>query len=146
MGKGGPVWLATGQAGPARVTRRDRVLPWATEGLQLPSLTGASGLGGQGCVTAGGPGLGDNLSQSLLLLLKIMCCRPVSKSCSTLCDPMDCSMPGFSVLHYLPEFAQTHVPGVGDVMQLSHSLLSPSLPPLSLSHHHQTIEDLSLSL
>ena len=32
-----------------------------------------------------------------------------AQSCLTLCDPMDCSMPGFSVLHYLPEFAQIHV-------------------------------------
>ena len=38
----------------------------------------------------------------------------VAQSCLTLCDPMDCSMPGFPVLHHLPEFAQTHVRGVGD--------------------------------
>ena len=38
------------------------------------------------------------------------CCYcSVAKSCLTLCDPMDCSSPGFSVLHYLPEFAQIHV-------------------------------------
>ena len=37
------------------------------------------------------------------------CCRSVVKLCSTLCDLMACSMPGFPVLHYLPEFAQTHV-------------------------------------
>ena len=36
------------------------------------------------------------------------CCCSVAKSCLTLCDPMDCSMPGFLVLHYLPKFAQTH--------------------------------------
>ena len=36
-------------------------------------------------------------------------CRSVSQSCLTLCDPMDCTMPDFPVLHYLPEFAQTHV-------------------------------------
>ena len=36
-------------------------------------------------------------------------CFSVTKSCPTLCDPMDCSTPGFPVLHYLPEFAQTHV-------------------------------------
>ena len=38
------------------------------------------------------------------------CCFSVTKLCLTLCNPMDCSMPGFAVLHYLPEFAQTHVP------------------------------------
>ena len=42
------------------------------------------------------------------------CCCSVFKSCPTLCNPMDCSMPGSSVLHYLPEFAQIHVHWVGD--------------------------------
>ena len=37
------------------------------------------------------------------------CCCSVAQSCPTLCDPMDCSMPGFPVLHHLPEIAQTHV-------------------------------------
>ena len=36
-------------------------------------------------------------------------CGPVAKSGLTLCDPMDCSTPGFPVLHYLPAFAQTHM-------------------------------------
>ena len=36
-------------------------------------------------------------------------CYLVTKSCPTLCNPMDCSVPGFLALHYLPEFAQTHV-------------------------------------
>ena len=48
-------------------------------------------------------------------------------------DPMDCSMTGFSVLHYLPEFAQTHAHWVGDVIQPSHPpsplLLLPSVFP-----------------
>ena len=35
--------------------------------------------------------------------------RSVAQSCLTLCDPMDCSMPGYPVLQYLPEFAQTHI-------------------------------------
>ena len=38
-----------------------------------------------------------------------ICYCSVTKSCPTLCDSMDCSTPGFPVLHYLPEFAQTHV-------------------------------------
>ena len=38
-----------------------------------------------------------------------VCCRSVAKSSLTLCDPMDCSLPGFSVLYHLPEFAQIHV-------------------------------------
>ena len=52
-----------------------------------------------------------------------------------LCDPMDCSMPGFPVHHQLLELAQTHVHRVGDTIQPSHPLLSPSLPALSLSQH-----------
>ena len=40
----------------------------------------------------------------------------VTKLCPTLCDPMDCSVPGFPVLHYLPEFAQIHVPSVGEAI------------------------------
>ena len=37
------------------------------------------------------------------------CCCSDAESCLILCDPMDCSMPGSSVFHYLPEFAQNHV-------------------------------------
>ena len=55
------------------------------------------------------------------------CCCSVVKLCLTLCDPMDCSTPGFPVLHYLPEFAQPHVHWVSDAIQPSHSLLPPSL-------------------
>ena len=45
-------------------------------------------------------------------------CCSVTKSCLTLCSPIDCSTPGFPVLHYLPEFAETHVHWVGDAIQL----------------------------
>ena len=48
---------------------------------------------------------------------------------------MDCSTPGFLVLHYLPEFAQTHVHWIGEVFQPSHSLLTLSLPAFQLSQH-----------
>ena len=61
-------------------------------------------------------------------------CSSVAKSCPTLCVPMEWSMPGFPVLHYLLEFAQTHVHWVSDAIQPSHSLLPPS-PLLSLSQH-----------
>ena len=53
-----------------------------------------------------------------------------------LCDPMDCNTTGFLVLHYLPEFAQTHVHGVGDALQLSHPLL-PSPPSAFNLFQHQ---------
>ena len=57
----------------------------------------------------------------------------VSQLFSTLCNPMDCTMPGFSVHHQLPELAQTHVHRVGDASQPSHPLSSPSPPAFNLS-------------
>ena len=59
----------------------------------------------------------------------------VTQSCLTLFDPMDCSTPGFSVHHQLPELAQTHVYRVGDTTQPSHPLLSPSPAAFNLSQH-----------
>ena len=44
----------------------------------------------------------------LIKFLGLSCCCLIAKSCLTLCDPMDCSMPGFSVFHYLPKFPQIH--------------------------------------
>ena len=61
------------------------------------------------------------------------CCL-LAQSCPTLCHPMDCSTPAFPVLHYIPEFAQTHVHRVGDAVQPSHTLSSPS-PAFNLSQH-----------
>ena len=52
----------------------------------------------------------------------------VGQSCSTLCDPMDRSTLGFPVHHQLSELAQTHVHRVGDAIQPSHPLSSPSPP------------------
>ena len=62
-----------------------------------------------------------------------LCCS-VTRSCQTLCNPMDCSMPGFPVLHHLPELVQTQVHCVGDAIQLSHHLSSHS-PVFYLSQH-----------
>ena len=59
----------------------------------------------------------------------------VAQSCPSLCDPMDCSTLGFPVHHQLPELAQTHVHGVSDAIQPSHSLSSPSPPAFNLSQH-----------
>ena len=50
----------------------------------------------------------------------------VTQSCLTLCDPMDYSTPGFPVHHQLPEPTQTRVHHIGDAIQPSHPLLSPS--------------------
>ena len=57
----------------------------------------------------------------------------VTQSCPTLCDPMDCSTPGLPVHHQFPELSQTRVHWVGDAIQPSHPLLSPSPPAFNLS-------------
>ena len=63
------------------------------------------------------------------------CCCSVTKTCPTLCNPMNCSRPGFPVLHYPPESAQTHVHWIGDAIQPSHPLL-PLFPfAFNLSQH-----------
>ena len=59
----------------------------------------------------------------------------VAQLCPTPCDPMNCSTPGLPVHHQLPEFTQTHVHWVGDGIQTSHPVLSPSPPALNLSQH-----------
>ena len=59
----------------------------------------------------------------------------VPHSCPNLCDPMECSTPGFPVHHQLLELAQTHVRPVGDAIQPSHPLLTPSPPAFNLSQH-----------
>ena len=59
----------------------------------------------------------------------------VAQLCPTLCDPMVCSTPGFPVYHQILEPTQTHVHRVGDVIQPSHPLLSPSPPIFNLSQH-----------
>ena len=58
-----------------------------------------------------------------------------SRSVVSTSDPMDCSTPGFPIYHQLLELAQTHVHRVGDNIQPSHPLSSPSLPAFSLSQH-----------
>ena len=63
----------------------------------------------------------------------------VTQLCPTLCDPMNCSTPGLSVHHQLPEFTQTHVHRVGDAIQPSHPLLSPSPPALNPSQHQSSL-------
>ena len=59
----------------------------------------------------------------------------VAQSCPTLCNPMNHSMPGLPIHHQLPESTQTHVHGVGDAIQPSHPLSSPSPPAPNPSQH-----------
>jgi len=76
----------------------------------------------------------------ILVVLSLACYSPVqfssvAQSCLTLCDPMNCSMPGLPVHHQLLESTQTHVHLVGDAIQPSYPLSSPSSPALNLSQH-----------
>ena len=73
-------------------------------------------------------------------------CYLVAQSCPSLCNPMDCSLPGFPVLHYLLEFAQTHVHWVDDANQLSHPLSPPSPPALNLSQHQDLSNESTLRI
>ena len=67
-----------------------------------------------------------------VISLFVICCL-VTKLCPTLCNPMDCGLPGFPVLHYLPMFAQTYVHWIGDAIQSSHPLSHPSPPALNVA-------------
>ena len=69
----------------------------------------------------------------------------VAQSCLTLCDPMNHSTPGLPVHHQLPEFTQTHVHQVGDAIQPSHPLSSPSLPAHNPSQHQSLFQQVNFS-
>ena len=102
---------------------------WYPEPLFSPAV-----LKGQGIGTQAG-----ELCSSYLCTLKCCSCS-VAQLCLSLCNPMDCSTPGFPVLHCLPEFAHTHVHWVGDVIQPSHPLSSPSPPALNLTQHQSLLQ------
>ena len=65
----------------------------------------------------------------------LSCVRLFATPWTAFCDPVDCSMPGFPVHYQLPELAQTRVHRVGDAIQPSHLLSSPSPPAFNLSQH-----------
>ena len=69
----------------------------------------------------------------------------VTQLCPTLCHPVNCSMSGFPVHHQLPELTQTHVHRVGDAIQPSHPLLSPSPPTFNLSQNQGLFQWVSSS-
>ena len=64
----------------------------------------------------------------------------VTQLCLTLCNPINRSTPGLPVHHQLPEFVQTHVHRVGDAIQPSHPLSSPSPPAPNPSQHHSLFQ------
>ena len=68
----------------------------------------------------------------------------MAQSCLTLCDPRDCSKPGFPVHHQLPEVSQTHVHLVSDAIQPSHPLSSPP-PAFDLSQYQGLFQKVSSS-
>ena len=77
-------------------------------------------------------------------LISFYCCS-LAQLCLTLRDPINCSMPGFSVLQHLLELVQTHVHWVSDAIQPSHPLLSPFPPAFSLSQHQSLFQWVSSS-
>ena len=68
----------------------------------------------------------------------------VTQSCPTLCNPTNCSIPGLPVHHQLQDFTQTHVHWVGDAIQPSQILLSPSPPAFNLSQHQGLFQNYTL--
>ena len=86
-------------------------------------------------------GHGNSITQSLLVISGQY---SIAQSFPTLCDPMDCSIPGFPVLHHFPEPAQTHVHRVSDATQPSCPLSSPSSPVFYLSQHQGLVSELAL--
>ena len=95
-------------------------------------------------------------SSQFVELYTVRCCCSVAKWCLIICKPMSCSRPGFPALHYLLEFAQTHVHWVDDAIQPPHPLWPSSPSALNLSQHqglfqwvgssHQLIKVLDLQL
>ena len=79
------------------------------------------------------------------LLSEVSSVSSDTQSCPTLCDPINCSMPGFAVHHQLLELAQTHVHWAGDAIQPSHPLSSPSPPALNLFQHQGLFQWVSSS-
>ena len=75
----------------------------------------------------------DSLEKTMAMFKAMFQFSSVAQSCLTLCDPMNCSMPGLPVHYQLLEFTQTHVHRVGDAIQPSHPLSSPSPPAPSPS-------------
>ena len=88
--------------------------------------------------------LGPNITTNVILyIFSSFQFSSVAQSCPTLCDPMNRSTPGLPVHHQLPEFTQTHVHRVGDAIQPSHPLSSPSPPAPNPSQHQSLFQGVS---
>ena len=88
----------------------------------------------------------QNLTKKLQEVLPSVQFSSVAQSCLTFCDPMNRNMPGLPVHHQLPEFTQTHVHRVGDAIQPSHPLSSPSPPAPNPSQHQSLFQWVNSSL
>ena len=124
--------------------------PWRRERLPTPVFLGFScgSAGKESACSAGDlgsiPGLGRSPEEGKGYLLQFsglensmdrIVISSVAHLCPTLCNPLDCSTPGFPIHHQLLEPAQTHVLKIGHAMQPSHPLSSPSPPTFNLSQH-----------
>ena len=88
------------------------------------------------------PGCSKRFTAILLLSVQF---SSVTQSCPTLCDPMNCSTPGLLVHHQPPEFTQTHVYRLGNAIQPSHPLTSPSPPAPNCSQHQSLFQSVNSS-
>ena len=137
-GEGLPRWLSGKE--PTCQCRRPgfdpwvRRIPWRKKRLPTPVfLPGESH--GQRSLVATVQGVANSRLQF----------SSVAQLCPTLCDPVDCSTPGLPVHHQLPEFTQSHVHWVGDAIQPSHPLSSPSPPAFNLSQRQGLFQWVSSS-
>ena len=87
----------------------------------------------------------NEVSRVTLSALLQDCCCSVAQSCSTIYDPVNCSIRGFSVLHHLLELAQTHVHWVSDAIQPSCPVSSPSPLAFCFSQHQGLFQWVSSS-
>ena len=116
-----------------RILDKRNSVNWSTEGKKFQHVKGIASLTENSFMT-----LGDITFYYLDLKFfkfSLVQFSSAAQLCPTLCDPMNRSTPGFPVHHQLPEFTQTHVHWVGDAIQPSHPLSSPSPPAFNLSQH-----------
>ena len=113
-----------------------------------PQREGNSGKSGSRCLLCTTERTLETVVMMMIQTIKCILTASVSSVaplCPTLCHPIDYSMPGFPVHHQLPELAQTHFHWVGNAIQPSHPLSSPSLPVLNLSQHQGLFQWVSSS-
>ena len=121
------------------------ITSWRIDGETVGTVTDFIFLGPK--ITAEGD-WSQEIKRNLLLgrkaLTNLIQFNSVTQLCPTLCNPMDCSTPGFPVHHQLPELTQTHVHRVGDAVQPLHPLSSPS-PAFNLSQNQSLFKRVSSS-